>query len=199
MKVVTKNAKLEVNISKDGKSIYVEIYKPIGEVERDGRKLPLFYNNGQKDSMVAKFNKAEWEVMRRGLEVYLSKGIEGFKKFAKSITGNEKFDNLVFPHNNKTAGLKAFQGKNGEYIGFMIKEGDNTYQLMLNDRMTLYYMASAMKGIMDAANMIEYVPSLSQTVTQKVEEKAEVEASNEIEEEPPFEIDEEPEVSAPSL
>lgn len=198
MRVVTKNAKLESNISKDGRHIYVEIYKPIGEVEKDGKKLPLFYRDGQKDSMTAKFNKAEWETMRRGLEIYLSKGIDAFKAYAKSVTGNEKFDNLVFPHNNRTAGLKAFKGKNGEYIGFIIKEGDNAYQLLVNDKLTLNYMASAMKGILDAANLMEYVPALRQQQKMGVTNENEADIGIE-EEEPPFEMEEEPQTSAPSL
>ncbi|WP_457628631.1 hypothetical protein [Persephonella sp.] len=189
--LISKTSKAEANVSPDGEYIYLEIYKKIGETERDGRKLPLFYDNGKKDSQTAKFNLTEWAVLIKGMEIFANKGVKGFQEFAKRINGgSEKLTNLMFVHGNRTMGLRAYEGKDGkQFIGFSIREGKELdYSAFTASLTEVIGLAAKMKGLFDIAMQLKHIKAL------QPEAKAEADMDTPITEEediPDIDIEEE--------
>lgn len=148
--LVSTNAKAEVNVSDD--KLFLEVYKKIGEIEKDGKRLPLFYSNGTKDSKVAKFNVEEVATLVEGLKVFLEKGAKGFEEFASKEMGNPNFKDLMFPHGDRLMGLTVFTGKDGrEFIGFAIKEAKekDKYAVFTTDRKVIRGMIKLLENALD--------------------------------------------------
>jgi len=170
--LISKTSKAEANVSPDGEHIYVEIYKKIGEVEKDGRNLPLFYDNGKKDSQTAKFNLTEWAVLIKGMEIFASRGVKGFEEFAKKVNGgSEKLTNLMFVHGNRTMGLRAYTGKDGrQFIGFSIREGKEVdYSVFTASLAEAIGLAAKMRGLFDVAMQLKHIKALKPEVKTEVE------------------------------
>ncbi len=124
--LVTQNAKVRMDINHKG-DIYIEIFRKIGETEKNGKKLPIFYDRGRNlsDSRTMKLNVNELATIKRGLRIFIDEGLEAFQKYAARVMGNEKYNNLLFPHQSNLVGLRAYKGKNGkEYIGFEVQDGE---------------------------------------------------------------------------
>jgi hypothetical protein len=145
-------------VSKDGKSLYVEVYRPIGEKQDGNRKLPVFYDSAKnyKDSKVAKLSLEEVEIINRALKIFIEQGLDGFEKFASRINDNDKFKGLLFPHRDKDdnvrlVGLKAYKGKdNKEYVSFVIQEGqDNSYASVTSDIKSIIALQRRLDAIVD--------------------------------------------------
>lgn len=117
--LISSSAKAEINI-REG-SFYLEIFKKVGEIEKDGKKLPLFYDKQtkKKDSAIAKLNETEMAIIKKGLEIYVMYGYEKYKAYAKRITGKDNYINLLFPHNDRLVGLEATE----DTIRFTIRKG----------------------------------------------------------------------------
>jgi len=158
--LITNKSKIEANVSKDGKSLYVEVYRPIGKKQDGDRELPVFYDSAKnyKDSKVAKLSLEEVEIINRGLKIFIEQGLEGFEKFASRINDSEKLKGLLFPHRDKDdnvrlVGLRAYKGKdNKEYVSFVIQEGqdkENHYVSVTSDIKSIIALQRRLDAIVD--------------------------------------------------
>lgn len=196
--LISKSAKAEINI-RDG-SYFLEIFRKVGEIEKDGKKLPIFYdrNSKRKDSVVAKLNDTELAVIKKGIEIYTMYGYEKFKNFAGKVM--KGYSNLLFPHTGgKLVGLEASEesisftiskaGKDNNRVKYSV--GTSSVAEMLGildklDKLAIINMMMKQKGLLLGAeqdNLKAFKEDLKEDTGGEYEETYEEEDTFEFEEE----------------
>lgn len=126
--LVTQGAKvnMEVNSVNNKKKveIFLEIFKPVGktsiEIGGKPKSLPVFAQEGKKDSLIAKISIDELAVFIEGVNRFLAGGKAALEDLAKRVNRNDNFKNLLFSHGagGRLAGIAC----NGEDLQFQISE-----------------------------------------------------------------------------
>jgi len=147
--LTTSNSRVRMDIK--GEGTFLEIQRKVGEVERNGRKVPVFFKDGISDARVAKLTVSELSTLLRGLRRFIDLGIGGFKEYSKRIT--EKYENLLFCHDKTLVGLRAFRSEGREFIGFEIRdpEGNDAYGAYTSDLKTLEGVYQKLRFIVERA------------------------------------------------
>lgn len=164
--IVTKSGKAELDVNLNPKaregtkkskpSIFLEVFKPVGNmtatVGGKPRTLPTFYDpdKKKKDSLTGKLSVGELSAIIVGIKQFIDGGSKKFSAFAVRVNNNnERYKNLTFAHMDRQVGVEATSAESGEMLSFVVGNKEGKYRVSTGDIKELLGIVAKMEAARD--------------------------------------------------